>query len=36
MTTSPAEAYEELTEVWAGRESLVGMQEARRFLRGTR
>ena len=29
-----AEAYEELTEVWAGHESLAGMQEARRFLRG--
>ena len=27
-----AEAYEQLTEVWAGRESFDGFQEARRFL----
>jgi len=31
-----AEAYGELTEVWAGRESFEGYQEARRFLQGTR
>ena len=30
-----AEAYEKLTEVWAGRESLDGFQEARRFLETT-
>ena len=29
-----AEAYEKLTEVWAGRESFDGFQEARRFLEG--
>ncbi|MCH7717380.1 MAG: hypothetical protein IH876_14710 [Gemmatimonadetes bacterium] len=31
-----ANAYEKLTEVWAGRESFDGYQEAMRFLRGTR
>ncbi len=30
-----AEAYKELTEVWAGRESFDGYQEARRFLMTT-
>ena len=30
-----AEAYEKLTEVWAGRESFDGFQEARRFLETT-
>ncbi len=30
-----AEAYEQLTEVWAGRESFDGFQEARRFLEAT-
>ena len=30
-----AEAYEKLTEVWAGRESFDGFQEARRFLQTT-
>lgn len=30
-----AEAYRELTEVWAGRDHFEGMQEARRFLRET-
>ena len=30
-----AEAYEQLTEVWAGRESFDGFQEARRFLMTT-
>ena len=29
-----AKAYEQLTEVWAGRESFDGFQEARRFLLG--
>ena len=29
-----AKAYEQLTEVWAGRESFDGYQEARRFLLG--
>ncbi len=31
-----AKAYEKLTEVWAGRESFDGYQEAMRFLRGKR
>ena len=30
-----AEAYEKLTEVWSGRDSLAGFQEARRFLETT-
>ena len=30
-----AEAYEKLTNVWAGRESFAGFQEARRFLETT-
>jgi tetratricopeptide (TPR) repeat protein len=30
-----AKAYEQLTEVWAGRESFDGFQEARRFLAAT-
>ncbi len=30
-----AEAYQKLTEVWAGRESFDGFQEARRFLETT-
>ena len=30
-----AEAYRTLTEVWAGRDSFEGMQEARRFLAGS-
>ena len=31
-----AEAYQKLTEVWAGRESFEGYQEAMRFMRGAR
>jgi hypothetical protein len=30
-----AGAYERLTDVWAGRESFDGFQEARRFLETT-